>query len=263
MKTGATGIQEALPVYLKSAGLHRRPYQLGESAGLIISDSETAIGKALSAIELHRERLTEYVRLNPFFKEALEPVKLDYGPLVARLMAEHSAAAGVGPMAAVAGVLADLAIREMVEHGARVAVVENGGEAAVVSNGPVDVALQAGDEPLSRRIGFRLERFPMGVATSSGRFSHALSFGEADAVTVFADNAGLADAAATAVGNVVKGDDEESAARRGVMTGLSIKGVQGVFVLYKGTVGVGGRVPKIIGVDPVELNRLSVSLRGV
>jgi ApbE superfamily uncharacterized protein (UPF0280 family) len=249
-------------MYLKASGLRRRQYQLGESAGLIISDSETAIGKALSAIELHRERLNEYVRLNPFFEEALEPVELNDGPLVARLMAEHSAAAGVGPMAAVAGVLADLAIREMVEHGARVAVVENGGEAAVVSEGPVDVALQAGDEPLSRRIGFRLERFPVGVATSSGRFSHALSFGDAEAVTVFADNAGLADAAATAVGNVVKGDDEESAARLGVEVGLSIEGVQGVFVVYKGAVGVGGRVPKIIAVDPLDSNGLSVSVGG-
>ncbi len=263
MKTGAARIQEAIPVYPKTSGLHRRPYQRGESTGLMISDSKTAIEKALSAIELHRERLTEYVRLNPLFRETLEPIKLDDGPLVARLMAEHSAAAGVGPMAAVAGVLADLAIREMVEHGARVAVVENGGEAAVVSEDPVDVALQAGDEPLSRRIGFRLERFPMGVATSSGRFSHALSFGEAEAVTVFADNAGLADAAATAVGNVVKGDDEESAARRGVETGLSIEGVQGVFVVYKGTVGVGGRVPKIIGVDPFDSDGLSVSLGGL
>lgn len=254
---------EASPVHPKASGLYRRPYQLGESAGHILSDGETAIEKALHAIELHRERLTRYVSVNPFFREALGPVRLCEGPLVARLMAEHSAAAGVGPMAAVAGVLADLALREMVEHGARVAVVENGGEAAVVSDGPVDVALQAGDEPLSRRIGFRLERFPVGVATSSGRFSHALSFGEAEAVTVFADNAGLADAAATAVGNVVKGDDEESAARLGVEAGLSIEGVRGVFVVYRGTVGVGGRVPKIIGVNPSESNGPSFHLGGV
>ena len=250
-------------MYPKPSALHRIPYQLGESAGIIISDRETAVEEALSTMLFHRERLTEYVRLNPFFKEALDPIQLDDGPLVARLMAEHSATAGVGPMAAVAGVLADLAIREMLVHGARVAVVENGGEAAVVSDSPVDVALQAGDEPLSRRIGFRLEAFPVGVATSSGRFSHALSFGEAEAVTVFAGSAGLADAAATAVGNTVKGPDEEEAARRGVETGLSIMGVKGVFVLYRGTVGVGGRVPKIIGVDPVESNEASVSLRSV
>ena len=50
-----------------------------------------------------------------------------------------------------------------------------------------------------------LTEFPIGVATSSGRFSHALSFGDAEAATVFCKNASLADAAATAVGNVVKG----------------------------------------------------------
>lgn len=247
-------------MYPESAGLYRRRYRLGESAGLIVSDSEEAIDKALSAVELHRETLKNYVRLNPFFRETLKPLRLDDGPLVARLMAEHSSAAGVGPMAAVAGVLADLAVCEMLVVGARVAIFENGGEAAVASDGPVDVALQAGDEPLSRRIGFRLEEFPVGVATSSGRFSHALSFGEAEAVTVFAGNAGLADAAATAVGNVVKGRDEERAARRGVEAGLSIDGVQGVFVLYRGKVGVGGRVPKLIGVDPAGSDGLSVSL---
>jgi ApbE superfamily uncharacterized protein (UPF0280 family) len=39
--------------------------------------------------------------------------------------------------------------------------------------------------------------------------------------------------------------------------------VQGVFVVYRGAVGVGGRVPKIIGVDPLDSDGLSVSLGGV
>jgi ApbE superfamily uncharacterized protein (UPF0280 family) len=236
---------------LKSA-LYRRIYKFGESAGVIISDNEMAIEKALSVIEFHRKRLIEYVSYNPFFMQTFEPFSLDDGPMVARLMTKHSALAGVGPMAAVAGVLADLAIREMIENGARVAVVENGGEVALVSNGSVDIALQAGDEPLSKRIGFRLEKFPSGVATSSGRFSHAFSFGSAEAVTIFASTAGLADAVATAVGNVVKGENEEYATRLGIKKGLSIEGVQGIFILYKGSIGVGGKVPKIIGVDPNE-----------
>jgi hypothetical protein len=167
-------------------------------------------------------------------------------------MAEAAERAGVGPMAAVAGVLADLAVEEMIRRGARVAVVENGGEASVVSDRPMDVALRAGDAPLSKRFGFRLESFPIGVATSSGLYSHALSFGEAEAVTVFAPNAGLADAAATAVGNVVKGGDEEGAVRLGVDRGLAIEGVTGVLILYRGSVGLGGEVPPIIGVNPPE-----------
>ena len=122
-------------------------------------------------------------------------------------MAEAAEKADVGPMAAVAGVIADLAVQDMIAAGCEVAVVEDGGEISAQSNMPVDVAVAAGDEPLSKRFGFRLTEFPIGVATSSGRFSHALSFGDAEAATVFCKNATLADAAATAVGNVVKGED--------------------------------------------------------
>jgi ApbE superfamily uncharacterized protein (UPF0280 family) len=149
-------------------------------------------------------------------------------------------------MAAVAGVLADLAVKAMVSAGCKVAVVENGGEISAFSNRPVDIALLAGDSPLSRQIGFRLEEFPIGIATSSGLFSHALSFGEAEAVTVFAANAGLADAASTAVGNLVKGDDCQATIRRGINEALSIEGVKGVLILYKGFIGKAGKVPKII-----------------
>jgi hypothetical protein len=148
--------------------------------------------------------------------------------------------------------LADLAVEAMLRAGARVAVVEDGGEASIVSDGAIDVALQAGDVPLSRRVGFRLTNFPVGVATSSGVFSHALSLGEAEAVTVFAENAGVADAAATAVANVVKGEAEQVVIEGAVKLGLSIEGVRGVFILFKGLIGMGGDMPDIIQVNPEE-----------
>ena len=152
-------------------------------------------------------------------------------------------------MAAVAGVLADLAVKDMLNAGCKVAVVEDGGEVSAFSNEPVDVALAAGDAPLSRKFGFRLTTFPIGVATSSGRFSHALSFGDAEAATIFCHNAGLADAAATAVGNVVKGDDCQAAIHQGIDRALSIEGVEGVLILYKGFVGTAGKIPQIIKVE--------------
>jgi ApbE superfamily uncharacterized protein (UPF0280 family) len=152
-------------------------------------------------------------------------------------------------MAAVAGVLADLAVKDMLRAGCKVTVVENGGEISAMSNAPIDVAVAAGDEPLSKRFGFRLTEFPIGVATSSGRFSHALSFGDAEAATVFCKNAGLADAAATAVGNVVKGEDCQAAIQTGISKALSIQGVEGVLIIYKGSTGTAGKIPQIIKVD--------------
>ena len=174
---------------------------------------------------------------------------VESGPKVAVLMAQAAKKADVGPMAAVAGVLADLAVQDMVDAGCKVAVVENGGEISAVSNQPVDIGFAAGNEPLSNEMAFRLKEFPLGVATSSGRFSHAFSFGDADAVTIFAVNAGVADAAATAVANIVKGDDTEGVIREAVDKALGIEGVVGVFVLYRGVVGKAGKVPEVIKVN--------------
>jgi ApbE superfamily uncharacterized protein (UPF0280 family) len=65
---------------------------------------------------------------------------------------------------------------------------------------------------------------------------------------VFCRNAGLADTAATAVGNVVKGEEYQGAIQAGISKALSIKGVEGVLIIYKGCVGTAGKVPQIIKV---------------
>jgi ApbE superfamily uncharacterized protein (UPF0280 family) len=165
-------------------------------------------------------------------------------------MANYAAIANVGPMASVAGVLADLAVLDMKNIGCEVAVVENGGEVSAISDVPIDVGLSAGDVSLSNRFGFRLSDFPIGLATSSGRFSHAFSFGKAEAVTVFCEKAGLADAAATAVCNVVKGDKYSEAIECGIQMAKSIKDVLGVLILYHELIGTAGKIPKIIKVNP-------------
>jgi hypothetical protein len=229
--------------------LFKENFTLKETQCTIISDKQQAIQTAIESIKRNRRELEIYIRANPKFLYTLTPIPAPEKPLVAKLMAQAAEKAGVGPMAAVAGVIADLAVSEMTHEGCEVAVVEDGGEISAVSNTPVDVAVAAGDEPLSKRFGFRLTEFPIGVATSSGRFSHALSFGDAEAATVFCKNAALADAAATAVGNVVKGEDVGAAIKAGISKGLSIEGVEGVLVIYKGQVGTAGKIPQIIKVE--------------
>jgi len=230
----------------KEAFLHK------ETRCTIIADKEEVIKTAIESIRRNRKELEDYVKGNPRFLYTLEPVAVPAEPLVARLMAEAAERANVGPMAAVAGVLADLAVKDLIAAGCEVAVVENGGEVSAVSDRPVDVALAAGDAPFSKHFGFRLTDFPVGLATSSGRFSHALSFGDAEAATVFCRNAGLADAAATAVGNVVKGEDCEGAVQRGIDKALSIQGVEGVLIMYRGFTGTAGKIPQIIKIDSPE-----------
>ena len=229
--------------------LIREAFTLKESQCNIIADKQAGITAAKDSLQQNRHRLEAYIKTNPIFFHTFEPVPAPAEPLVAKLMAEAAEKANVGPMAAVAGVLADLAVKDMLSAGCEVAVVENGGEISAMSNVPIDVAVSAGDEPLSKRFGFRLTESPIGVATSSGRFSHALSFGDAEAATVFCRDAGLADAAATAVCNVVKGEDCQAAIQAGISKALSIRGVEGVLIIYKGFTGTAGKIPKIIKVD--------------
>jgi ApbE superfamily uncharacterized protein (UPF0280 family) len=234
---------------MKTKNLFKQVFQFKETNCTIIADDESAINAAVSSIRHHRKQLEKYVQTHPNFLYSLQPVPVIKGPRIVRLMAEASEKANVGPMAAVAGMLADLAVEDIALAGSEVAVVENGGEVSAISNQPIDIALSAGDSPLSKQIGFRLEKFPLGVATSSGLYSHALSFGDAEAVTIFAVNAGVADAAATAVGNLIKGDDRRGVIERGIKEALQIEGVNGVFILYGGIVGKAGEVPQLIKVS--------------
>lgn len=237
---------------MKARNLFKEHFRYKETNCTIIADSEKAISTAVSSIRYHRNQLEEYIEDHEIFLSSLRPVPTSNGPLVAKLMVDATEKANVGPMAAVAGVLADLAVKDMILGGNEVAVVENGGEVSAVSNTPIDVALSAGDSLLSRTFGFRLNDSPIGLATSSGLFSHALSFGEAEAATVFSKSAGLADAAATAVGNQVKGEDCRLAIERGIEKALSIQGIDGVVIVYRGMVGIAGRVPQIIKVSTAE-----------
>lgn len=233
--------------------LFRQTFRFKESQCTIIADKEVGVKTAIESIKRNRAELENYGKRYPKFFWSLKPVSVPKEPLVAKLMAEAAAKADVGPMAAVAGVLADLAVTDMVAEGCSVAVVEDGGEVCAVSDEPVDVAFAAGDEPLSKRFCFRLTDFPVGVGTSSGCFSHALSFGDAEAATVFCRTAGLADAVATAVGNVVKGEEVNAAIEKGIEAAKAVQGVEGVLILYQGSVGTWGKIPQMIKIDPSTL----------
>jgi len=232
--------------------LFKEDYTYKDSVCRIISDTAQGVTTAKKSIVYNYQQLEDYIQIDQTFVSSFNPTLVPNEPLVAKLMALAAQKANVGPMAAVAGVIADLAVLDMQKVGCKVAVVEDGGEISAVSDRPIDVALAAGNEPLSKRFGFRLDKFPIGVATSSGRFSHAFSFGDAEAVTVFCKNAGLADAAATAVGNVVKADAETGIAA-GIKQGLNIPDVLGVLILYKSKVGMAGKIPQIIKIGESSL----------
>lgn len=79
----------------------------------------------------------------------------------------------------------------------------------------------------------------MGVCTSSGTVGPSLSFGNADAVCILSKSAGLADAAATAVGNRVR---EKRDIEQGLLTGKEIEGVLGMLIIIGERMGAWGSI---------------------
>jgi len=231
------------------SGLFEYGAVIGESRIHLRSDSEEAMIGFLSDIRRHREDLRNYIRRYPDFQYALEPVRIaERAPRIVRKMAESSRIAGVGPMASVAGALADLGLESMLKYGAKTAVIENGGEIAAITERPISVNIVSSNLDLSGRIGFYVTRedCPVGIATSSSKTDHAISFGEADSVTVIADEASLADAAATAICNSVRDNDPRASIERGLLRSMEIRGLRGALIIREGLVGSAGKFPKII-----------------
>jgi ApbE superfamily uncharacterized protein (UPF0280 family) len=152
-----------------------------------------------------RRQLESYLAAHPGFLEALAPWPEDpFAPPVVREMIAAAARVGVGPMAAVAGTLAQRVGRALSPQSPEV-IVENGGDIYLQLQQPASIALFAGKSPLSGKVGLKIDPAwgPLGVCTSSGTLGHSLSFGRADAACVIATDTAFADAAATALGNRV------------------------------------------------------------
>ncbi len=172
---------------------------------LLVLASRDLTPEVREVVVRERQQLEAYIGCHPEFLTTLVPWPEDpYAPAVVREMVAAAARVGVGPMAAVAGVLAERVGRVLLPLSPEV-IVENGGDIFLKVAGPATVALSAGESPLSHRLGLKLDPAwgPLGVCTSSGTVGHSLSFGRADAACVVASSAALADAAATALGNRV------------------------------------------------------------
>jgi ApbE superfamily uncharacterized protein (UPF0280 family) len=160
---------------------------------------------------------------------------------------------GVGPMAAVAGAIAEAVGQALGRYSGEV-IVENGGDIFMVLSEPVTIGLYAGQSPLSMRMGLRLESDgkPLAVCTSSGTVGHSLSSGRADAVCIVARQCALADAAATAVANRII---NPRAIPEAIRFARSIGGIEGVVAICDDRIGLWGdlRLVKLDGRKKLEI----------
>ncbi len=196
---------------------------------------------ALDLVRLYRNQLENYISNNPLFQPAMCPLPHDrLAPALVQEMYKAAAVAGVGPMAAVAGVMAEFVGRGLQErHGFAEIMVENGGDIYLQRRVAATVAIFAGTSPLSNKVGIRLraDQTPTGICTSSATVGHSISLGCADAVTVLSTSTALADAVATRVGNETKNYRDINQA---LAVAAAISGVQGVLIIKGETLGVWG-----------------------
>ena len=113
--------------------------------------------------------------------------------------------ADLGPMAAVAGTVAESVTEYLKEAGAVRALVDNGGDLAVylAPGQTVTVGIRLGlkEKTPSRQIRLDGDRRPFWGVCSSGLGGRSLTRGVADTALCVAASAAVADAAATALGN--------------------------------------------------------------
>jgi len=208
---------------------------------LYIRASTNLQKKAYELVLKYRNALEGYIKQHPAFLTSLEPLPVsDDAP---HMVIEMSAAAekvGVGPMASVAGAIAESVGNELLALSPEI-IIENGGDIYLKSLRKRIVGIYAGKVPLTGKIGLEIkgQDTPLGICTSSGTVGHSLSYGTADAVVVLSKSATLADAAATAIGNLIVQPDDIP---NGLEFASSIEGLKGVMIIKEDKIGLWGEV---------------------
>ena len=209
---------------------------------LLISAAKNLESKAREAVLNYRLDIQSYIKKNKDFFTSLEPI--DVGgdaPRIVKAMADAGRRASVGPMAAVAGAIAEFVGRDLLAYTDEV-IVENGGDIFIKTKVKRILGIYAGENsPFSGKLAIEISpsQEGLGVCTSSGTVSHSLSFGKADAALIISRDTALADAAATAMGNAVKNKD---CIEKGIDIARSIDGVTGALVIVGDKLGSWGEI---------------------
>lgn len=188
-----------------------------------------------------RRYVERFIATYPEFATTLAPwTRNDPAPEIVSRMIQAGRRAGVGPMAAVAGAIAE-SVGQALLNDVDEVIVENGGDVFIRKDGHVTVGLYAGNSPMSHKIGIRLpdRPDPISICTSSGTIGHSLSLGKADAVCVVSRQCALADAAATAIGNLVHSAED---VRKGIEMARRMDDIRGGIIVVAETLGVWGDV---------------------
>ncbi|HOT45189.1 MAG TPA: UPF0280 family protein [Spirochaetota bacterium] len=210
-----------------------------ETSDLFIRAGSDLSAQAERLVRRAREEILRHIDRQNGFLTSYTPVeRLDGCPEIVTMMYDASERAGVGPMAAVAGAVAEAVGRELMGYSEEI-IIENGGDIWMRITSPASVLIYPGGMYFNAvALKVHPDRTPCGICTSSARIGHSFSFGKADAATIIAPDAALADAIATEACNRVQGAETmEYAADYGMSCGAA-----GVVILYRDRLAARGEV---------------------
>ena len=208
----------------------------------IASDCFEVVTKAI--VE-ERRLLEAYIAKYPEFQTAMTPLQVQSGaPISVHRMTAAAEITGLGPMASVAGTLAQMGAEAALRFGAAEAIVENGGDVFIASDSPITIGIYAGSSAVGDNLAFVLkpEDLPISLCSSSGTMGHSISLGQCDLVTVAAKEAALADSVATLVCNrILAVSDLEPV----LNDAGSLPDVQGILAVKDDQIGLYGNLPQL------------------
>lgn len=227
----------------------KRFHVIYKETDLLISAPVEMQEEIFSRLVNLRHQIDSYIEQDPEFKKTFDPHTVPQSaPEVVQVMSQAAEKTGVGPMAAVAGAIAEMLMRGLLPLlKEKELIIENGGDICLLSRKSRCVGIYPGPlSTFSHEMALEVESSGkmLGVCTSSGRFGHSHSLGKADVAIVIADSSALADAAATAVGNTVKSASDVD---RGLQVVQQIKGVKGVLVICDQNMGIWGEIKLVKG----------------
>lgn len=215
--------------WVDSKGLTTQKVIVDET-DLFISSSCNVKNMAERFIKKYRLEIQKYIKYRPKFKESMEPLELDTEERgIIKEMFHCSNLADVGPMASVAGAIAEFVGRDLLDLSQEV-IVENGGDIFIKTDVERKIGIFAGKSPLNGKIFIKIKSkdTPLGICTSSGTVEQTFSFGKADACVIISKSTTLADAVATAICNKVKKSKD---IRPALKFAHSIGGVKGALII--------------------------------
>jgi len=220
----------------------RKHFQFKQTIATILADKQEYIDAAIEGMFSARQELERYIARDPFFQITYFPYLLRVEGRTIERMSTAASVANVGPMATVAGTIAWAGVEAMQQAGAPFGVIDNGGDIALITDRELRVGVHAGTAPPSNRIGFIIppQKHILGICTSSATVGPSISFGVADAVTVFSSNVAAADAWATAICNELRIDNTD------ILHQINDPDINGVFAIIDSHTIKWGTLPAII-----------------